>query len=354
NLQTLIMNEGPTGGRSPHDPDTPEFMDAYWQARRGKGKRKNELDRTWEALIVEYYRSPEFKQTRDGTRKNYKRQCEDIRKKNGKLDIRSFKRSDAIRVRNALQDTWSKANERIAVLSILLNFAVDLDWIATNPVVNIPKLKGGEYRHWPDSKLTEFEVFCDQNDRQLARTAYELAIGTGQRLGDCIKMRWSDLDDDYEFMSVVQEKTGRKIEVYCPQRLRTYLRSLRKSGQHIMAKSPAQPIGIRQVQKAIEDVRKAIGVFQGEHRLVPHGWRYTAVKELADAGVDISDIKAVTGHQTLEMAQKYASGADQKKASKRAQQKRERSKDKSGKCETICETTPGSQRLEKENINNAQ
>ncbi|QRF68421.1 tyrosine-type recombinase/integrase [Ponticoccus alexandrii] len=80
-----------------------------------------------------------------------------------------------------------------------------------------------------------------------------------------------------------------------------------------MAKSPTQPIGIRQV-------RKAIGVFQGEDRLVPHGWRYTAVKELADAGVDISDIKAVTGHQTTEMAQKYASGADQKQTRSRPEE----------------------------------
>jgi len=82
-------------------------------------------------------------------------------------------------------------------------------------------------------------------------------------------------------------------------------------------------LGKRQVQKAVEKVREAIGVMRGDDRLVPHNWRYTAAKELADAGVDIRDIQVVTGHKTLEMAQKYASGADQKRASKRAQQKRE-------------------------------
>ncbi|MFC5738630.1 tyrosine-type recombinase/integrase [Sinirhodobacter huangdaonensis] len=71
---------------------------------------------------------------------------------------------------------------------------------------------------------------------------------------------------------------------------------------------------------------------------MPHGWRYTAAKEMADAGVDIRDIQSVTGHKTLEMTQKYASGADQKKASKRAQQKRERNGDKAGKCETSPES----------------
>lgn len=76
---------------------------------------------------------------------------------------------------------------------------------------------------------------------------------------------------------------------------------------------------------------------------VPHGWRYTAAKEMADAGVDIRDIQSVTGHKALAMAQKYASGSDQKKASKRAQQKWERNRDKAGKCETNCETSPGTQ-----------
>ncbi|WP_254441106.1 tyrosine-type recombinase/integrase [Ruegeria atlantica] len=92
---------------------------------------------------------------------------------------------------------------------------------------------------------------------------------------------------------------------------------------HILAKSATESPGKRRVQKAVEAVRESIGVMHGENRLVPHGWRYTAAKELADAGVDIRDIQAVTGHKTLQMVQKYASGTDQKHASKRAQQRRE-------------------------------
>ena len=63
--------------------------------------------------------------------------------------------------------------------------------------------------------------------------------------------------------------------------------------------------------------------------MVPHGWRYTAARATADAGVDIRDIQSLTGHKTLERTQKYVSGADQEKASKRAQQKRKRNRGKS-------------------------
>lgn len=321
----IYFRKGKFRERLPDDPDTEEFALKYWAIRNGKSRRT--VKTTWEALIVSYYSSAEFRDLAAGTKKNYRRHCEDIREKNGPKDVRHFKRSDALRVRDALQDTWSKANERIAMLSILLQRAVDLEWIDRNPVVNIRKLKGAAYEAWPAAKLKVYERYCEDHGLMVARTIYELAIGTGQRLGDCVAMRWEDFDGEY--MSVVQQKTGAKIDVYCPTRLQAYLTALPRRGAHILAKTATEPLGKRQVQKAVEDVRNAIGVKDGDDRLVPHGWRYTAAKEMADAGVDIRDIQSVTGHKTLEMAQKYASGADQKKASKRAQQKRERNSDKS-------------------------
>lgn len=305
--------------RLPENPDSREFMEAYWAIRSGKAKRP--VKTTWEALIVAYYASPAFKAKAKGTRANYRRHCEEIREKNGSKDVRRFKRSHAIKVRDSLADTWSKANERIAVLSILLNFAVDRDWIERNPIVNVSKLTGGEYEAWPESKLRAFERCCEAEGATVARTIYELCIGTGQRIGDCVAMRWSDFDG--ECMTVVQDKTKEPLEVSCPKRLREYLASLPKSGAHILARNLTQHIGKRAAQKAVEDVRVAIGVMHGEDRLVPHGWRYTAAKELADAGCTDTEIQSVTGHRTLAMVQKYRKQASQKAASRRAQARRD-------------------------------
>ncbi len=111
---------------------------------------------------------------------------------------------------------------------------------------------------------------------------YELGLGTGQRIGDCVKMLWDDFDGEY--MRVVQEKTGEKIWVYCPRRLRNCLAALPRKGKYILAKNLAQPIGKRGAQKAFEEVLEAIAIMRGEDRLVPHGWRYTAARLLAEAG----------------------------------------------------------------------
>ncbi|SFI64578.1 Integrase [Celeribacter neptunius] len=247
-----------------------------------------------------------------------------IREKNGVKDVCSFRRKLAIQARDALQDTWSKANERTAVLAILMRHAVDLEWIDRNPVTNIEKLTGGEYEPWPEPKLRAFESACDPHGT--ARVVYELAIGTGQRLGDCIAMKWDDFDGEY--VKVVQEKSGANIQVHCPSRLQDFLKSEPKNGQYILAKILTQHIGKRQVQKCVEEVRETIGVMSGESRLVPQGWRDTAATQRADAGVGLSDIQSVTGHKTRSMVQKHTARASQKAASKRAQMTRGQNKAK--------------------------
>ncbi|WP_208353037.1 tyrosine-type recombinase/integrase [Pseudaestuariivita rosea] len=315
----IYFRKGKTRVRLPDNPDSEDFMTAYWAIR--SGKRVKKCKTTWGDLIIEFYKSPRFTKKAAGTRANYRRHCEAIREKNGHKDVTRFRRKDALNVQTALQDNWSKANERIAVLSILCKLAVDLEWIERNPVVDIDKLEGGEYEPWPEIKLIAYERYCDQYEQTDARTIYELAIGTGQRIGDCVKMEWADFDGEY--INVVQDKTGTKVAVYCPGRLKAYLAKLPRQGRHIMAKNLTQPIGKRAAQKAVESVRKALGIMHGENRLVTHGWRYTAAVQLADAGCSDAEIQAVTGHKTMEMVRKYRAKRDQKAASKRAQQRRD-------------------------------
>jgi integrase len=318
----IYFRRGKIRHRLPSDPDTEDFMREYWLLR--SGRRKQNVKTTWGKLIEEFYRSPRFKEKSPGTKANYRRHCEDIREKNGDKDMSRFRRKDALRVQTALQDNWAKANERLSVLSLLCKLAVDLEWIDRNPVVDIPKLKGGEYEAWPEDMLRAYENHCSKHDLKTARIVYELAIGTGQRLGDCVKMKWSDFDG--ETIRVAQEKTGTHIWVSCPKRLRHFLNGLPREGSYILARNLSHPLGKRAVQKAIEDVRREIGAMSGKDRLVPHGWRYTAAKELAEAGCSDSEIQAVTGHKTLSMVQKYRAQASQRLASKRAQDRREQNK----------------------------
>tara|TARA_R110002049_G_scaffold139561_1_gene300296 strand:+ start:402 stop:809 length:408 start_codon:yes stop_codon:yes gene_type:complete len=135
-------------------------------------------------------------------------------------------------------------------------------------------------------------------------------------------MSWNDFNGKY--MAACQEKATAKLWVYCPKRLQAYFETPPRTGRHILARNMTQPLGKRAAQKAVEDVRAALGLMHGENRLVPREWRYTAARLLAEAGCSNSEIQAVTGHKTLTMVHKYRAQANQRAASKWTQQRRGR------------------------------
>ena len=116
------------------------------------------------------------------------------------------------------------------------------------------------------------------------------------------------------------EKTGAKISVACPKRLRKFLKNLHGTEGYIVAKNGIDGYAKRTIQDRIAKIRKSIGA--DEYQI--HGWRYNASIELAEAGNSDSHIQSVTGHKSTEMVKKYRKMANQKVQSKNAQRKRDK------------------------------
>ena len=206
-----------------------EFFVEYWAVR--SGKRTRTIKTTWNALIIEYYKSPEFTKKAKGHARKLPptlRGNPGEERQQGRHEVPAQGRDR--RAGCACRQLVEGQRAPVGPVD-LCRKAVDLEWIERNPVFDIRKLKGGEYEAWPDEKLDAFERYCDEHGLTTARTIFELCVGTGQRFGDCLKMTWDDFDG--EFMDVCQEKTGTKIRVYCPERLQTYLGGLPKTGRHI-------------------------------------------------------------------------------------------------------------------------
>lgn len=83
--------------------------------------------------------------------------------------------------------------------------------------------------------LEAYERYCREHGLTVERTIFELCIGTGQRIGDVVAMEWDQFKGGY--MEVVQEKTGVRLSIFCPERLQSYLAQLPRAGRHILAKN---------------------------------------------------------------------------------------------------------------------
>lgn len=310
------FRRGETYQRLPNDPDSQEFDLEYWAIRSGTKRKATKT--TFDALIQSYYQTPEYLTKKPGTKAEYRRTLELIRETNGKADFTKLRRKNVIAARDKYADKWRKANSMVEMLSILSRHAIDLEWITANPASGVKKLTGGEYEPWPDTKLRAFENYCRKHDLEWELTAFMLCTGTGQRIGDVVKMEWDHYDR--EFIAVVQDKTDKRLWVACPAFLKSHLDSLPRKGKFIIAQSLHKGVAKKTIQERVLKVRRAKEV-NGEDYVI-HGWRYNAAVALAEAGSTDSEIQAVTGHKTLEMVRKYRSQANQKRLSKRAQDRR--------------------------------
>lgn len=299
------------------EPGTPEFDRRYWEIM--SGAFKPDPPRTsWLTLIQEYRASQKYKRLKPRTKRTYELMFERILEKNADKDVRATTRKAVRALHAAYSETPAQADRLVIVIRLLLNFArVELEWIDRNVAEGI-ELTGPKERTraWPSAAQSAFVSACIEMGEYDALTLYQIGAGTGQRAGDCLKMKWEHYDG--EFISVVQDKTETRLEVCCPARLRAYLDGLERRGVYIIARDLRRPKSYSQIHKAVMRIRKHAGLLA--YRI--HGWRATAAVELREAGNDHEAIAAITGHKDLSMVRHYTLDVDQRAMSKQAQEKR--------------------------------
>lgn len=264
-------------------------------------------------VIDRYERSPEFERLADRTKRDYLKLLGFLRDKIGRHEPKNIKRHHVITWR----DTWAKtsphrANYRLRVLRIVLERAIDYGLLETdkNAAKGVSEVDYDKKTRdaWPEALVVAARGAAEGRTELLL----ELLLGTGQRIGDVLEMKWSDFDG--EAINVRQNKTATKLWIPAPQ---TLLRALGAASRHsvfiLTNHQGTGPWSYRGAHDAMMKLRKAIGAEAYDI----HSLRYTATAELARVGLDDSQIMAITGHKTNRMVELYA-GPERQKARARA------------------------------------
>lgn len=275
--------------------------------------------RTFSALVDSYINDRRYKKLAPRTAADYDKVLLWIRSRLGALPVDGMRRKDVIRARDANADRTRFANYIVQVLRVLFEHAIDIGWIGagTNPAKGVTMIKADteERLAWPAEMIEKFRLAA----RDEALLIFELCLGTGQRIGDVLKMCWSDIAGDG--INVVQNKTGARLWIPFTSRLREILTRTPRRSLMIIApiRGVSRPVSYRAAAQRISKVRAEIGA----ERYDIHGLRYSAASELAAAGCSDDLISAVTGHATAAMVRKYAGAERQKIRAIKAQEARE-------------------------------
>jgi len=169
-------------------------------------------------VIDRYERSPDFAGLAPRSQSDYRKHLRFLQDKIGHLEPKNIERHHVIRWR----DAWAAksphaANYRLRILKIVMERAIDFGLLPTggNRAKGVSEVKYEKQERfpWPGELVSEAREFADLRTRLL----FELLLGTGQRIGDVLKMKWSDYDG--EAISIRQGKTKACLWIPAPEML---------------------------------------------------------------------------------------------------------------------------------------
>ena len=276
--------------------------------------------KTFDDLVGYYRTTPQFLSLRLPTQKSYD-YCIDRAVRTFLSPKVTFGRTNLGKIgvsecKIAYQE-WLKSGIRTAnltstVISVLFNMAVELELMTSNPMRLVKKMQTkprkvmwtyDQVRQFLDTAYSEFEW---RSIGLIVHMAYTFA----QRIGDMRSLRWDNINFEERRLDLEQSK--RRAEVHIPITIHMYrmLEQQRKDFgfQEYVALHPYPRNGGYAIYTDVDISRMVNRVKEAANlpkELTAMDMRRTAITEMVEAGVDTTQIMAVSGHNSPQSMRPY-------------------------------------------------
>jgi integrase len=278
------------GPRLEGEPGMPEFIASYHEAVSAKRKPAAGVIMS---LLQGYQASDDFLSLEPRTRSDYVKHIKRIEAEFEDFPLGALADRRTRGVFLAWRDRLALKSRRQAdyswqVLARVLSWAMGRGLIGTNPCERGGRLYRGSRAEkvWTDDDKSRFLESAPAH----LHLPLLLALWTGQRQGDLLRLPWSAYDGNT--IRLKQGKTGARVVIPVGAPLKRALDASQRQSPLILVNSdgrPWTPDGFR------SSWRKACAA-AGITGLTFHDLRGSAVTRLAEAGAAIPEIVAITGH----------------------------------------------------------
>lgn len=285
---------------------TREILDAQYRAREEQfGARRDDVD--W--LIKEYEASRKYEKIADSTKRDYDRSLTRISERFGATPLAAF---DDWRMRGDVvdwRDQWAHqprtADKLTVMLTTLLNWGVEHGRLQRHQCHGIELLHSAdrseliwEDRHWK-------AVAAEKDFPPHMLTAIRLARLTGLRLGDLVRLEWSQVFDKQITIERTRKRKGRAVIPIFPELAQLLDQIGRKEGRVLLNSR-----GKGWTESGLESVwqkKKPAGFDRTLHDLRGSFVTFLAEKDLTDE--QIARIVGWTAQKIAEIRARYVDEA---------------------------------------------
>lgn len=299
-------------------PWTPEFMQEYQACMDGSAAPAIEagINRTkagtFNALIVAYYGSPEFKGLRPSTRATYRGIIERFRVQHGDKRVATIERKHIKAIIGAMSDRPAAANNLLDRIKALMGLAVDIGMRKDDPTIRLRGFsnKSDGFHTWTEAEIEQFERRHEIGTKP--RLALALMLYTGQRRSDAVRMGRQHIEGSS--IKVAQQKTSARLMIPLHPELRKIINATPITNMTFLTTAYGKPFTPAGFGNWFRDRCDEAGL----KHCSAHGLRKAAARRLAEAGCTNQQIKAITGHKTDKEVSRYTAAADQSRLAQEA------------------------------------
>jgi integrase len=291
-------------------PGSPEFMAAYAAALGDATPIVIGADRakpgTVAATVGLMLGSVAFADLADGTQRLRRNILERFREEHGDKRIATIEQKHMQAMVDAKASTPSAARNFLLVVRSLMKYAIKAGIRADDPTLGVErvKIKSDGFPTWEEHHIAAFEARHPIGT--MARLALALALGTGQRRSDLVKMGRQHVRGD--MIAVRQQKTKKPLMIPIGSELRAVIDAMPADRLTFITSALGEPYLPTSFSNWFRERCREAGLTIG---LSAHGLRKAVCRRLAEAGCTEKEIGAITGHKTLRMLQRYTEAADQ-------------------------------------------
>lgn len=199
-------------------------------------------------------------------------------------------------------------NRELAVLSHLLNWALEWNWLQHLPchIHKFPERSGCRQYLTLDESIRLLQA-AERSPLPHIHRFIRIGLATGMRKQEILSIQISDIDWRKQTIYVPSAKTGDRFQPIS-QGLAQFLTDDLQRGQAnslwLFPSPDSQSGHQREIRKAFRTVVQQAGLDPAV--VVCHILRHTAITQLVQAGVDLPTVQQISGHKTLRMVGHYA------------------------------------------------